>query len=259
MTSALRRLLIALFLLGVACPAHAGRASQPLTVFAASSLKESLDVATADYTRRTGTPVRVSYAASPALARQIAHGAPADVFVSADRDWMDHLQSRRLLRPGTRRDLLGNTLLLVAPRDARLPAVSLARPDSLPRALGDGRLALAFTASVPAGKYARAALESLGIWTPLRPRVVESENVRAALLLVARGEARMGIVYASDARAEPRVRVLAVFPPRSHPPIVYPVAVTAGARHPRAADFAAWLRTPPARAIFERHGFRALP
>ena len=239
--------------------ARAGEGSAPLTVFAAASLKESLDAATLAYTARTGTRVRVAYGASSALARQIVQGAPADVFLSADRDWVDHVAGRGLLRAGTRRDLLGNTLVLVAPRDARLPPVSLARPASVVDALGDGRMALAFTASVPAGKYARAALESLGLWTRLRPRVVESENVRAALLLVARGEARMGVVYASDARAERRVRVVATFPPRSHPPIVYPVAVVAASRHPQAVDFATWLRTPAARAVFERHGLRALP
>lgn len=231
----------------------------PLTVFAAASLKESLDEAARAYTRRTGTPVRVSYAASSALARQIAQGAPADVVLSADRDWMDHLDARGLLRPGSRRDLLGNTLVLVAPRDARLPPVSLARPASLPQALGTGRLALALTASVPAGRYARAAFGSLGLWPALRPRVVEAENVRAALLLVARGEARMGVVYRTDALAEPRVRVLATFPARSHPRIVYPVAVVAASRHPRAGDFAAWLRAPAARAIFHSRGFAPLP
>ena len=253
--SGLSRLLLILVLLALAPVAPAGGARAPLTVFAAASLKESLDAAAEAYRRRTGTPVRVSYAASPALARQIAQGAPADVFLPADREWMDHLASRRLLRVGTRRDLLGYALVLVAPRAARMPPVALARPASLTRALGDGRLALALTTSVPAGRYAKAALESLALWTPLQPRVVEAENVRAALLLVARGEARMGVVYATDARAEPRVRVLAVFPPRSHPPIVYPVAVIASSRHPAAADFVAWLRTPEARAIFERRGF----
>lgn len=229
-----------------------------VTVFAAASMRESLDAAAAAFEQRTGTRVRVSYAASSALARQIEQGAPADVFLSADRDWMDRLAARRLLRAGTRRDLLGNALVLVAPRDARIAPVDLARPPSLARALGDGRLAVALTASVPAGRYAKAAFESLGLWTQLRPRVIETENVRAALLLVARGEARLGVVYATDARAEPRVRVLAAFPARSHPRIVYPVAVTAASRHPRATDFANWLRSTEARAIFERHGFVAI-
>lgn len=249
------RLLVALVLLALAQLAMAGGARAPLTVFAAASLKESLDEAAHAFEARTGTPVRVSYAASSALARQIAQGAPADVVLSADRDWMDHLDRRRLLRAGTRRDLLGNALVLVSRRGARIPPVSLSRPASLHAALGDGRLALAFTASAPAGRYAKSALQSLGAWPALRPRVVEAENVRAALLLVARGEARLGIVYATDARAEPRVRVLATFPARSHPPIVYPVAVTASSRHRAAAGFAAWLATPTAGAIFRRHGF----
>lgn len=260
MTAPLIRLLLSA-LLAFATPfAHAGGgAAAPLTVFAAASLKESLDAAARAYERDGGVPVRVSYAASPTLARQIARGAPADVFVSADRDWMDDLDRRGLLRAGSRRDLLGNTLVLVAPRAQRMPPVAMSRPASITAALGEDRLALAFTASVPAGKYARAAFESLGVWNTLRPRVVESENVRAALLLVARGEARMGVVYASDALAEPRVRVLSTFPARSHPPIVYPVAVVRASRHPRATGFVAWLRTPAAGAIFRRHGLRPLP
>lgn len=260
MTALLLRLLLPALLAFAMPAARAGEgAAAPVTVFAAASLKESLDAAARAWEREGGVPVRVSYAASSALARQIARGAPADVFLSADRDWMDDLDRRGLLRAGSRRDLLGNTLVLVAPRAARMPPVALSRPASVASALGDGRLALALTASVPAGKYARAAFGSLGLWDALKPRVVESENVRAALLLVARGEARMGVVYASDARAEPRVRVLAAFPARTHPPIVYPVAVTAASRHPRATAFAAWLRTPAARAVFRRHGLAPLP
>lgn len=255
--SRLVRFLLALVLVASAHAAFAGNAQAPLTVFAAASLKESLDAATRAYTQRTGIPVRVSYAASSTLARQIEQGAPADLFFAADRDWMDHLASRRLLRAGTRRDLLGNVLVLVAPRDVRIASVSLARPSSVMAALGEGRLVLALTASVPAGRYAKAAFESLGLWPQLRTRVVEADNVRAALLLVARGEARLGVVYATDARAEPRVRLLATFPARSHPRIVYPVAVTASSRHPAAPAFAAWLGTPAACAIFQRHGFIA--
>lgn len=242
----------------VAAPGVSAAPRAPLTVFAAVSLKESLDAATAAYRRRTGTAVRVVYAATPALARQIGQGAPADVFLSADVDWMDTLKQRQLLRAGTQRNLLGNSLVLIAPRAARVPPVSFAQPASVLRALGDGRLAVALTASVPAGRYARGAFESLGLWNRLQPRTVEAENVRAALLLVARGEARLGAVYATDARAEPRVRVLAAIPVRGHPRIVYPVAVIAGSRHPRAEHFAAWLGTPGAGAIFRRHGFATL-
>lgn len=250
--------LLALVFAASAHVALAGGGRAPLTVFAAASLKESLDAATQAYTRQTGTPVRVSYAATSALARQIEQGAPADVLLSADREWTDWLGDRRLLRAGTRRDVLANALVLIAPRDAHVNAVSFARPASVSDALGDGRLALALTASVPAGRYARSALESLGLWTQLQPRTVETENVRAALGLVARGEVRLGVVYATDARAEPRVRVLAAFPAGTHPPIVYPVAVIAASRHPHAAHFAGWLRTPTARAMFERRGFVAI-
>ena len=250
----------ALLLLGLLCglvmfPAPAqGRA--PLTVFAAASLKESMDLAAARYQRETGTPVRVSYAASSALARQIEQRAPADVFVSADRDWMDWLQQRRLIDAQTRSVLLGNTLVLVAPgRSTAQPLVLGAETDLLALLGARGRLSLAMTSSVPAGKYARAAFESMGHGHTLQPRVAESDSVRAALTLVARGEAPLGVVYGSDARAEPRVRVLATFPAGSHPDIVYPVARVAASRHPQAAAFVRWLDGDAASAIFRAHGF----
>lgn len=228
----------------------------PLTVFAASSLKETLDEAGAVYSRTHATPVRISYAASSALARQIGEGAPADVFVSADRDWMDVLQRSRRIDARTRCDVAGNSLVLIAPATRRLPPVALRRGVDLRALLGrDGRIALALTSSVPAGRYARAALESLGQWTPLRPRVVEAENVRAALQLVARGEAALGIVYATDAFAEPRVRIVARFSAATHPRITYPAARVASSRHPQAAAFTAWLASPAAQAVFRRHGF----
>ena len=239
---------------GTAIAGDATRA--PLTVFAAASLKESMDEAAAAYEAATGQPVRVSYAGSPALARQIEQGAPADVFFSADFDWMDHLQRQGLVDAGSRRELLGNTLVLVAPAHGAAKPLTLARGTDLRPLLGDdGRIALALTASVPAGKYARAALASFGLWDALAPRVAEAENVRAALLLVARGEAPLGVVDGSDAKAEPRVRVLATFPADSHPPIVYPVARMAASRHPHAARFVAWLQAPAAAAIFRKRGF----
>lgn len=227
----------------------------PLTVFAAASMKESLDEAAAAYETASGQPVRVSYAASSALARQIEQGAPADVFVSADQDWMDYLQQRNLLDVASRRNLLGNSLVLIAPAGSAARAVALKPGLDLRPLLGDGRIALALTASVPAGKYAKAAFTSLGMWPALSPRVAETENVRAALMLVARGEAPLGVVYASDARAEPRVRVLGTFPASTHPPIVYPVARLKAGTHPRAPDFLRWLQGPSAAAIFRRHGF----
>ena len=229
----------------------------PLTVFAAASLKESLDEAAAAYEKSTGQAVRVSYAASSALARQIEQGAPADAFLSADLDWMDYLQQRELIDTDTRRNLLGNTLVLIAPASGDTKPVAL-KPgiDLLPRLGGHGRIALALTASVPAGKYAKAAFTSLGTWNALAPRVAEAENVRAALMLVARGETPLGVVYGSDARAQPAVRVVATFPENTHPPIVYPVARIAASRHPEAAKFVRWLSTPAAARIFRTHGFK---
>lgn len=244
----------------LALVAASAAAAPPLNVFAAASLKEALDEAGALYTRGGRAPVRTSYAASSALARQIEAGAPADVFVSADLEWMDDLQRRGEVDPRTRRNIAGNALVLVAPADARMRPVALRRGVDLRALLGArDRIALALTASVPAGRYARAALQSLGAWAALRPRVVEAENVRAALELVARGEASLGVVYASDARAEPRVRVLARFPASTHPRIVYPAARVAASTHPEAAAFVAWLRSPPAQAVFRRHGFLPPP
>lgn len=257
-----RRFLGALCALGFALVATAAPAQEqkaPLTVFAAASLKESLDAAAAAYERQTGTPVRASYAASSALARQIEQGAPADLFFSADLDWMDYLQQRQLLVDASRHNVLGNTLVLIAPQDSQAKPVTLKPGVDLRPLLGDGRLALALTASVPAGKYARAAFEQFGVWEQLQPRVAEGENVRAALMLVARGEAPLGVVYGSDAQAEPKVRVLATFPAGSHAPIVYPVAVVKATRHPGAAAFAQWLRGKQAAAIFRRYGFAPLP
>ena len=257
-----RRWLAALCALGLSLSAaHAAPPKskpEPITVFAAASLKESLDEAAVAYEAQTGQPLRVSYAASSALARQIEQGAPADVFLSADLDWMDYLQQRKLVDEASRRNLLGNTLVLVAPASSPAKSLQLKPGVDLRPLLGDGRLALALTASVPAGKYARAAFESLGVWTQLQPRVAEAENVRAALMLVARGEAPLGVVYASDARAEPKVRVLATFPAATHPPIVYPVARPRASTHPQAAAFVRWLRTGPAATLFRRHGFSVL-
>lgn len=229
---------------------------RPLNVFAAASLKESMDIAASRYRDETGTRVRVSYAGSSALARQIAEAAPADVFVCADLDWMDWLQQRGLVDADSRRELLGNTLVLVAPAASTAPEIRLdARTDLLPLLGPDGRIAVALTDSVPAGKYAKAALQSLGLWTGVEPHLAETENVRAALLLVARGEAPLGIVYGSDAKAEPKVKVLATFGTDTHPAIVYPVARVAASPHPAALGFVHWLQTSTARSIFREHGF----
>lgn len=247
------RLLVVLLALCSALPANA---AAPLTVFAAASLKEALDEAGAVYARTHGTQVRASYAASSALARQIGSGAPADVFISADTDWMDTLQAERLIDARSRADIAGNSLVLVVPTSSKAPRMLLRRGADLRPVMGrEGRIAVALTASVPAGRYAKAALTSIGLWPALQPSLVEAENVRAALQLVARGEVEAGIVYASDAFAEPRVRVIATFPASTHPRIVYPAARIAASRQPRAADFVAWLRTPAAQTILRRHGF----
>ncbi len=246
----------ALLLIAVSLASTTARAQDDagLTVFAAASLKEALDDAAAAYRKQTGVPVRVSYAASSALARQIEQGAPADVFFSADLEWMDYLQQRNRLDVATRRSLLGNRLVLIAPRASKAQ-VDLRRPATLLAALGDGRLAVGQTRTVPAGKYAKASLESLSLWNGVRPRLAESESVRAALMLVARGETPLGIVYASDAKAEPGVRVVATFPEDSHRPIVYPVAALRGARAAQAARFLQWLASPAADALFTKRGF----
>jgi len=251
------RALLCLLLFALAtATAWAKDAPRPLTVFAAASLKESLDAAAADWTARSGQKVVVSYAASNALARQIEQGAPADVFIAADEAWMDYLDTRHLLMAGTRIDLLRNHLVLVAPADSKLQRVDTARSAELLRALGDGRLAVADVESVPAGKYAREVLIRMGTWTNLSARLAQGENVRAALAFVAKGEAPLGIVYATDALAEPRVRVVAQFPDTMHAPIVYPAAATAqGDSAVASRDFRAYLRGVRARAIFKRAGF----
>jgi molybdate transport system substrate-binding protein len=200
--------------------------------------------------------MRVSYAASSALARQIESGAPAEVFISADLDWMNYLEERRLIRAGTRVNLLGNALVLVAPRSAPV-SLKIAHGFPLARALGKGKLALADPGAVPAGKYARAALTSLGVWDAIAGQVAGAENVRAALQLVSRGEAPLGIVYRSDAVADPDVVVVDTFPASSHPEIVYPIAQTTTAS-PGAARLIEFLRTAPARAAFEKQGFTVL-
>lgn len=202
--------------------------TKPLVVFAAASLKNALDTAIADYFKKTGTKVTASYAASSALAKQIEQGAPADIFISADLDWMDYLSGKQLIRTETRSNLLDNSLVLIAPNDST-STLKIDKGFKLAEAIGDGRIAVADVKSVPAGKYATAALEKLGAYDEVAPKFAQAENVRAALALVATGEAPFGIVYRTDANAEPRVKVIDTFPEDTHPPIVYPIAVTASA------------------------------
>jgi molybdate transport system substrate-binding protein len=220
-----------------------------VTVFAAATLKTALDEIATGYSAGTGTAVTLSYAGTPALARQIEQGAPADVFISASVDWMDALAAKGLIQPDSRRDLLGNRLVLIGPTGAA-PLVL----EDLAARLGEGRLAMALVDAVPSGQYGKAALESLGLWEAVAPSVVQSENVRAALHLVALGEAALGIVYASDAVAEPRVTVLATFPETSHPRIIFPVALTLTAS-PEAAAFLDHLASPEAAEVFAANGF----
>src|SRR5262245_19804285 len=227
-----------------------------ITVFAAASLKNALDDAAKVYQAKTGDKVTISYAASSALAKQIEAGAPADVFFSADLDWMDYLQERKLIDAGSRHSLLGNTLVLIAPKDSTV-SLSIDKNFPLLQALGpDGRLAMALVDSVPAGKYGKAALTYLGVWDAVAPRVAQAENVRAALAFVAKGEAPLGIVYGTDAKSEPTVRVVGTFPADSHPKIVYPVALLASAStKPEARKFLDFLLSSEAAPSFEAQGF----
>jgi molybdate transport system substrate-binding protein len=226
-----------------------------LLVFAAASLKDALDGADALYGRDPGTRVTAAYAASGALARQIEAGAPADLFVSADLDWMDYLEKRRLIAAGTRRNLVSNSLVLVAPAEESQPVDIRPGFDLLGRLAG-GRLAMGQPRSVPAGRYAEQALTALGVWDLARRHAAFADSVRSALALVASGEAPLGIVYRTDAAAAPGVRVVATFPPGLHAPIVYPIAATAGARDPAAAEaYIAFLLEPAAQAVFAKQGF----
>jgi molybdate transport system substrate-binding protein len=225
-----------------------------ILVFAAASLTNVLDQISAAYTQQTKQTVKFSYAASSALARQLEAGARADVFFSADLEWMDYVQARGLIDRTTRRNVVGNRLALVAPADSKIE-LKVAPGFALAAALRNGRLATGDPESVPVGKYARSALTSLGVWNDVADRLVRADNVRSALAFVARGETPLGIVYETDAKIEKRVRVVDFFPTDSHPPIVYPVAVTASAR-PAARQFVEFLQSAPARVAFENHGFQ---
>lgn len=239
----------------VAVPATA-QTPQRLTVFAAASLKNALDEANAAFTKKGGAPVVASYAASSALARQIEQGADADVYVSADVDWMDYVATKGLIQPRSRVSLLTNRLALIAPADSAVK-LTPARGFPIVQALGSGRLAMAGL-DVPAGRYGKAALTSLGVWSGVESKAAFAENVRAAMTFVARGEAPLGIVYDTDAMVEPRVRIVALFPQASHPRIVYPAAVVARSRNPAATAYLNFLKGPEARAIFRRYGFTRL-
>jgi len=230
---------------------------EPVTAFAAASLFEALNSIGKTFTNQSGVAVRFSFASSAVLAKQIDQGAPADLFASADVEWMDWTQARNLIKPQTRIDLLGNRLVVVAPSDAKFSTIQLTR-EALLEAIRQGRIATGEVNSVPAGIYAKAALEKLGLWNDLRPRLAQSENVRAALALVARQEAALGIVYETDAKAEPRVKVVATFPDNSHPPIIYPFALTTNAKGEGPGRFLSFLQGDGARAVFASQGFTLL-
>lgn len=248
-----RLLLLFAALLGLTAPAVAADGKGPL-VLAAASLQEALSEAAASYAARGHPRPVISFGGSSALARQIESGAPADIFISADESWMDYVDGKGLLKGGTRRSFLTNQLVLVAPRAQPLK-IRIGRNFPLAAALGNGRLAMADPNAVPAGKYGKAALTSLGVWQMVEPKVVSADNVRSALQFVARGEARAGLVYRTDALAEPAVTVAGVFAAGSHPPISYPVAVLARSTNPEALRFRAFLISKAGGAIFRKYGF----
>jgi molybdate transport system substrate-binding protein len=233
-------------------------AQDTLVVFAAASLKNSLDDTNAAFTKATGVKVTASYAASSALAKQIEGGAPADVFISADLKWMDYLAEKKLIKLDTRYNLLGNRLVLIAPKDSKLDSVKIERGFDIAKLAGDGRIAVADVKAVPAGLYAKAALEKLGAWKAAEPKLAQAENVRATLAFVARGETPLGIVYETDAKVEPKVKIVAAFPDDAYPPVTYPVAATADGKNAAAGRYLSFLRSSAAKTIFEKYGFSFL-
>lgn len=228
-----------------------------LTVFAAASMKNALDEANAAYTATSGIKVVSSYAASSALAKQLEQGAPADAFISADTDWMDYSAGKKTINESTRVNLLGNKIVLIAPKDSKLTDVKIGRGFDLAKLAGDGKIATGDVKAVPVGKYAKAALEKLGSWQAAESKFAMAESVRAALALVSRGEAALGIVYETDAKVDPGVKIIGAFPADSHPAIIYPVAATATAK-PDATPYLAFLRSGAAKSIFEKYGFTFL-
>lgn len=246
-----------LWLLLFSLPSFAADADKaPLTVFAAASLANVLQELGDGFTKQTSIPVRFSFAASSALARQIENGSPADIFFSADLEWMDYLQSRNLIRRDTRHDVLGNRLVLIAPADSKVK-LKIEPHFPLAAALGKGRLATGDPDAVPVGRYAREALSTLGVWNEVGDRLVRADSVRSALVFVDRGEAPFGIVYETDALVDKHVRVVDVFPDNSHLPIMYPIALTSVAKSD-AAGFVAYIRGPAGDTVFKAHGFTVL-
>ena len=244
-------------LVAFAAAPQLAQAQETLTVFAAASMKNALDDANAAFTRASGVKVTASYAASSALARQLESGAPAHVFISADLKWMDYAAEKRLIKADSRFNLLGNRLVLIASKDSKLGNINIEQGFDIAALAGNGRIAVADVKAVPAGLYAKAALEKLGAWATAEPKLAMAENVRATLAFVARGETPIGIVYETDARVEPNVKIIGTFPDGSYPPVVYPVAATTNAKAD-AARYLAFLRGNEAKAIFEKYGFSVL-
>jgi molybdate transport system substrate-binding protein len=255
-----RRLILAVAAAAVVitgAPAVGVAQDKTITVFAAASMKNALDDVNNSFSRQSGIKVVASYAASSALMKQIEQGAPADVFLSADVDWMDYGAKHNLIKNDTRLNLLGNRLVLIAPKDSKIDHVDIVPGFDLAELVGSGRIATGDVRAVPVGLYAKAALEKLGVWPSVESKMAMAENVRAALVLVARGEAPLGIVYSTDAKVEPGVKIVGTFPADSHPAIIYPVAATVTAK-PEAAGYLAFLRSSAAKAIFEKYGFKFL-
>lgn len=252
----LRLLIAALALVLPVLPAAAAERANSITVLAAASLTDAMSEVGRNYETVTDTHVVLSFAGSMILAKQIEASAGADLFISADAESMDYVEMRGFIAKGSRSDLLGNDLVLIAPADSKM-TLAVTPGMRLADALMGGRLAVANTDTVPAGRYAKAALTSLGVWNSVANRLAQGEDVRATLAYVARGETRLGIVYSTDARAEPRVKVVGVFPANAHAPIVYPAALTKDAK-PAARPFLYYLKGREARAIFERVGFQVL-
>lgn len=255
---ALFAVMAAVFLAPVApAVAQSTAQSKNVVILAAASLKNALDEASAAWTKETGKTTKISYAASPSLAEQIEAAIPADLFISADIPWMDYVAERKLIKPASRSDFLGNEIVLIAGKDSKID-LKIDKGFALRAALGEGRLAMANIDAVPAGKYGKASLEALGVWPSVADRVAQAENVRMALRLVSRGEAPLGIVYRTDAAADPNVKIVGAFPANSHPPIIYPMALLAGSTSLDADAFVTYLKSSAAKPFFEKQGFTVL-
>ena len=247
----------ALIILSIGAATAAHSQEKTITVFAAASLKNALDDVDAAFTKQTGVKVVTSYDASSTLMKQIERGAPADAFLSADLKWMDYGVEKKVINESTRINLLGNVLVLIAAKDSKIDHVDIKSGFDLAKLAGAGRIATGDVKAVPVGLYAKAALEKLGVWPSVEPKMAMAVNVRAALAYVARGEAPLGIVYATDAKVEPGVKVVGIFPDDSHDPIIYPVAATVNAK-PDTTQYLTFLRSTAAKSTFEGYGFSVL-